>query len=54
VITTGGRFGGMPNDPRVGSSDLMSAAATAGTAVKSVSGMYDLAGKASALRALAN
>ena len=49
VLTTGGGGGG-PNDSRVGSSDVMTAVANTGRPVSSVSGLYDLAGRAQALR----
>jgi hypothetical protein len=45
--------GGMPQDNRPGASEAMAAAQQAGDPVSSVSGLYDLAGKADALRALA-
>lgn len=55
VLTSdsGGMGGGLPGDDRVGSTDVMSAAAQVGTAAGSVSGLVDLQGKADALRALA-
>ena len=50
VLTGGdGGFGGQ--DGRVGSSKVMAAVEKAGTEVDSVSGLYDLQGKASALLA---
>jgi 4-amino-4-deoxy-L-arabinose transferase-like glycosyltransferase len=53
-VLTGGEaaFGG--NDGRVGSSRLMAAVQQVGTQVDSVSGLYDLQGKADALLALAS
>ena len=48
VLVDGG-MGGGPNDSRVGSSRVMAAAAQVGTQVTSVSGLYDLQGKADAL-----
>jgi 4-amino-4-deoxy-L-arabinose transferase-like glycosyltransferase len=48
VLTTGD--GGPGNDSRVGSSDVMAAVAANGRAVSSVSGLYDVAGTAQALR----
>jgi 4-amino-4-deoxy-L-arabinose transferase-like glycosyltransferase len=45
--------GGM-QDSRTGASDVLAAAAEAGTAVDSIDGLYDLQGKADALRALAS
>ena len=48
VLATGG--GGPGNDSRVGSSDVMAAVAANGRAVSSVSGLYDVAGTAQALR----
>jgi hypothetical protein len=42
----------MPNDDRVGASEVMAAVQQVGTPVSSVSGLYDLSGKADALRAL--
>jgi hypothetical protein len=50
VLTSGD---GMPQDGRIGASQVMAAVARVGTKVGSVSGLYDLQGKASALRALA-
>jgi 4-amino-4-deoxy-L-arabinose transferase-like glycosyltransferase len=47
----GGGFGGMANDGRVGSSAVMAAVQQVGTQT-SVSGLYDLQGKAAALAAL--
>jgi 4-amino-4-deoxy-L-arabinose transferase-like glycosyltransferase len=52
VLTTGGGFGGRA-DARVGSRSVMTIATQACTKT-SVSGLYDCAGKASALRATAN
>lgn len=46
--------GGGMQDGRTGASDVLAAAAEAGTAVDSVDGLYDLQGKADALRALAS
>jgi hypothetical protein len=48
--STGGP--GMPNDGRVGARDLMTAVQQVGTPATGVSGLYDLQGKADALRAL--
>jgi hypothetical protein len=48
VLTTGD--GGPGNDGRVGSSDVMAAVAANGRPVSSVSGLYDVAGTAQALR----
>ena len=52
-VVTDGSAGFMPRDGRIGATDVMSAARKAGTRVSSVSGLYDLRGKAAALRALA-
>jgi 4-amino-4-deoxy-L-arabinose transferase-like glycosyltransferase len=49
VLTSGG--GGLPFDGRIGANDVMAAAQRVGTPVKAVSGLYDLQGKAAALRA---
>lgn len=51
---TGTAGGGGRNDGRVGSSLVMAATAQVGTAVTSVTGLYDLQGKADALQALAS
>ena len=51
VLTDGGS--GMPNDSRVGSSQVMAVVAQVGRKVSSVSGLYDLRGKADALDAAA-
>jgi len=53
VVTDSGGFGGMANDGRVGATEVMAAVQQVGKEVSSVSGMYDLAGQADALRALA-
>src|SRR4051812_22978669 len=45
--------GGMPQDGRTGASAVLAAVQRAGTKVGSVSGLYDLQGKAAALRASA-
>jgi 4-amino-4-deoxy-L-arabinose transferase-like glycosyltransferase len=50
-VLTDSAGGGMRNDTRVGSSQVMAAAARVGTPVSSVTGLYDLQGKAAALRA---
>ena len=52
-VVTDGSGGFMPRDGRVGATDVMSAVRKVGTRVSSVSGLYDLRGKAAALRALA-
>jgi 4-amino-4-deoxy-L-arabinose transferase-like glycosyltransferase len=52
VLTDGA--GGMPQDGRIGASEVMAAVQQVGKEVSSVSGLYDLAGKADALRALAS
>jgi 4-amino-4-deoxy-L-arabinose transferase-like glycosyltransferase len=49
VLTTGGG-GGTGNDSRVGATDVMAKVAETGRAVSSVSGLYDVAGTAAALR----
>ena len=51
--STDGSGGGMPQDGRVGASDVMAAAAEVGTRRRSVDGLYDLSGHAQDLRALA-
>jgi 4-amino-4-deoxy-L-arabinose transferase-like glycosyltransferase len=51
-VLTGGSGGGMGNDGRVGSTTIMSIVAGVGTET-SVSGMYDLQGKAAAILAAA-
>jgi len=48
-VLTDGATGGMPNDSRVGSSQVMTVVAQVGKKVSSVSGLYDLQGKADAL-----
>jgi 4-amino-4-deoxy-L-arabinose transferase-like glycosyltransferase len=53
VVTDGNGFGGF-QDSRVGAQEAMAAVRQVGTAVSSVSGLYDLQGKAAALRALAS
>jgi hypothetical protein len=53
VVTDGGGAGGF-QDSRVGAQEAMAAVRQVGTAVSSVSGLYDLQGKAAALRALAS
>jgi hypothetical protein len=50
VLTDGGN--GMPQDGRIGSTEVMAAAAEVGKST-SVDGLYDLRGQADALRALA-
>ena len=55
VVTTGDGFGGgLATDDRIGATEVMAAVQQVGKAVSSVSGMYDLAGQADALRALAS
>jgi len=44
----------MPRDGRIGASEVMAVAARVGDPVSSVSGLYDLQGKAEALRAAAS
>jgi 4-amino-4-deoxy-L-arabinose transferase-like glycosyltransferase len=51
VLTDGGN--GLPQDGRIGSTEVMAAAAEVGTAT-SVDGLYDLSGHAAELRALAD
>ena len=51
-VLTDGSGGGLPQDGRVGSRDVMAAAAEVGTQT-SVDGLYDLRGHAQDLRALA-
>jgi hypothetical protein len=53
-VLTDGSGGGMPNDGRTGSSEVMAAVAKVGKRVKSFSGgdLYDLSGKAGALSQL--
>jgi 4-amino-4-deoxy-L-arabinose transferase-like glycosyltransferase len=51
LVTSEG--GGMGQDGRTGATTALAAAAQAGTPVSSVDGLYDLQGKAAALRALA-
>jgi 4-amino-4-deoxy-L-arabinose transferase-like glycosyltransferase len=53
-VLTDGTTGGLPQDSRVGASDVMAVAAQVGAKVSSVSGLYDLQGKAAALRASAS
>ncbi|HLM25809.1 MAG TPA: glycosyltransferase family 39 protein [Thermoleophilaceae bacterium] len=50
-VLTEGSGGGMPQDDRVGSSDLMASLEKVGTPVDGVDGLYDLEGKADAIRA---
>jgi len=52
-VISGGSGGGMPSDGRSGSDSALSAAARVGSET-TVSGLYDLQGKAAALRALAS
>ena len=52
-VISGGSGGGMPSDGRSGSDSALSAAAQVGGET-TVSGLYDLQGKAAALRALAS
>jgi 4-amino-4-deoxy-L-arabinose transferase-like glycosyltransferase len=52
-VLTDGTGGGMLRDGRIGASEVMAAAARVGDPVSSVSGLYDLQGKAEALRAAA-
>jgi len=52
VLTDGSSGGGMQQDGRIGSSQVMAAVAEVGTAVDGITGLYDLQGKADALRAL--
>ena len=52
-VVTGGGGGGMPQDSRVGSSDVMSVLQKVGKPVDGVDGMYDLQGIAAAIRAAA-
>jgi hypothetical protein len=51
VVTESG--GGMPQDGRVGASEVMAAVQDVGAEVDAVTGLYDLEGTADALRALA-
>jgi 4-amino-4-deoxy-L-arabinose transferase-like glycosyltransferase len=53
VVTDGNGFGAF-QDSRVGAQEAMAAVRQVGTAVSSVSGLYDLQGRAAALRALAS
>jgi hypothetical protein len=53
VLADGG-MGGLPRDDRVGSSAVMAAVEKVGAPVSSVTGLYDLSGRAGALRALAS
>jgi hypothetical protein len=50
-VLTDGAGGGMPQDARVGSRDVMADVQQTGKAVSSVSGLYDVSGSASALGA---
>ncbi|HTE63094.1 MAG TPA: hypothetical protein VK631_22250, partial [Solirubrobacteraceae bacterium] len=50
-VLTGGEGGGVPNDPRTGSSTVMAAVQETCTAVPSVDGLYDCSGAAAALAA---
>jgi hypothetical protein len=50
-VLTDGNGGAMPQDGRVGAGEVMAVAARIGDPVSSVSGLYDLQGKADALRA---
>lgn len=52
-VLTDGEAGGLPNDGRIGATEVMAAVQEVGQQVPSVSGLYDLSGTASALRALA-
>jgi hypothetical protein len=52
-VLTDGTGGGLPRDGRIGAGEVMAAAARVGDPVSSVSGLYDLQGKAEALRAAA-
>jgi hypothetical protein len=51
-VLTDGSGRGLPQDSRIGSSEVMAAAAKVGTST-SIDGLYDLAGHAADLRALA-
>ena len=51
-ILTDGSSGGMPQDGRIGSTEVMAAATEVGTST-SIDGLYDLQGHAAELRALA-
>jgi 4-amino-4-deoxy-L-arabinose transferase-like glycosyltransferase len=53
-VLTDGSGGGMPRDGRIGASEVMAVAGRVGAPVSSVSGLYDLQGKADALRAAAS
>jgi 4-amino-4-deoxy-L-arabinose transferase-like glycosyltransferase len=50
-VLTDGTTGGLPQDDRIGASEVMAAVEQVGTPVSSVSGLYDLQGLANALRA---
>ena len=52
-VLTDGEAGGLPNDGRIGATEVMAAVQEVGQEVSSVSGLYDLSGAADALRALA-
>ena len=54
VVTDGSGGGGMPRDGRIGASEVMAVVAKVGDPVSSVSGLYDLQGKAEALLAAAS
>ena len=54
VLTDGSGGGGMPRDGRIGASEVMAVVAKVGDPVSSVSGLYDLQGKAEALLAAAS
>jgi hypothetical protein len=51
-VLTDGSSGGLPQDGRIGSTEVMAAAAEVGTST-SIDGLYDLQGHAAELRALA-
>jgi hypothetical protein len=51
VLVSGG--GSLPFDGRVGAQDVMTVVQKVGTKVSAVNGLYDLSGKAAALRAAA-
>jgi 4-amino-4-deoxy-L-arabinose transferase-like glycosyltransferase len=50
-VLTDGTTGGLPQDDRIGASEVMAAVEQIGTPVSSVSGLYDLQGLENALRA---
>jgi hypothetical protein len=50
-VLTDATSGGLPQDSRIGAREAMAVVAQVGTKVSSVSGLYDLRGKAAALRA---